>query len=247
MSVSKSGSKIASAKYLDGTIEIFDFDILTGIVSNPLMISGFNNAWGLEFSADGTKLYASQWLSDVISQFDITSNNLSTILNSETVVGYATGGSGYNAGFMQRGPNDMIYIAKWASNFLAVINQPNLSALNCQFSDNGVSLGSATSLAGLSRVVVTECTLTSFSELNNKNSGSVVLKSNKIFINLNNVKNNGSGVLTLYNSFGQIIFKSNVISKNGECVIEMPSQIKGVFLVNIEVDSFHFSKKIIRN
>jgi hypothetical protein len=45
LSLSKDGSRIASALYNSGEIELFDFDIFSGKVSNPKWIPNYSRPW----------------------------------------------------------------------------------------------------------------------------------------------------------------------------------------------------------
>jgi len=61
MKFSFCGDKIAlAAGYLD-TVEVFDFDNVTGIVSNPITIPFNYHVYGIEFSGDEHLLYVSNY------------------------------------------------------------------------------------------------------------------------------------------------------------------------------------------
>jgi hypothetical protein len=68
MRVSLEGGKLALAKNADGVVELFNFDNRTGIVYDPIMISGIPNAYGVEFDRTGRMLYVST-LSGQLLQF----------------------------------------------------------------------------------------------------------------------------------------------------------------------------------
>lgn len=153
------GSKIGLAIYDFQQYELFDFDNSVGILSNPIVIPGFPNAWGVEFSPDGSKMYTTRWKFSPVYQFDISSNNATTIINSMVQVGEATSPDPqYDAGFLQLGPDGKIYIAKYNSEYLASINNPDESGILCNFIDNSIYLGGQLSLAGLPTYIKTETT-----------------------------------------------------------------------------------------
>ncbi|MEP7196481.1 MAG: hypothetical protein ABI851_08165 [Saprospiraceae bacterium] len=156
LSISKDGKHIASALYYSGEIELFDFDVSTGKISNPKLIPNYSRAWGVEYSEDGSKLYLSQWTQTNITQFDLSSNDINTIISSAITVGNCSGTGGYYSGYLQRGPNGKIYIAQWDSDFLSYIDKPNELGSLCNFSLNGYSLIFGKSKAGLCRVVIPE-------------------------------------------------------------------------------------------
>ncbi|MBI3239783.1 MAG: hypothetical protein HYZ43_13230, partial [Flavobacteriia bacterium] len=60
LKISPNGKKLAQANWSGSTaaFEIYDFDNSTGIISNPMAISGnISGVYGCEFSPDGTKCY----------------------------------------------------------------------------------------------------------------------------------------------------------------------------------------------
>jgi gliding motility-associated-like protein len=149
MKVAPDGKTLALGIYSDAKIEFFDFDNTNGTLSNYRVINNYPNIWGIEFSASGKYLYVSQWMYQPITQFDFSLGTISEIAASATVIGTSTGSSGYHAGYMQLAPNGKIYIARWQQDYLAVINNPELQGINCDFQNDGVYLGGKTSYAGL--------------------------------------------------------------------------------------------------
>lgn len=156
MSFSKDGTKLASAIYDIGHIEIFDFNMATGQLSNAVILNGFFRPWGIAFSINNHFLYYTEWYDDKAIQMDITSGVPATIVASKVTVGTATFAgptmSGYKIGYMEYGPDSILYIAKFDQHYISAIIHPNLAGTNCAFVDNGVYLGSKTCDAGLSRV-----------------------------------------------------------------------------------------------
>ena len=61
MKVSPDGTKLGIAGYFgSGTVELFDFNAATGVVSNPITLTGpwtNNLPYGLEFSPNSQVLY----------------------------------------------------------------------------------------------------------------------------------------------------------------------------------------------
>jgi gliding motility-associated-like protein len=157
ISASQNGKKLVCAIY-NIDYELFDFNNSTGVLSNLINISGYPNAWGTEFSPDGTKLYTTQWTYSGIYQFDLSSNNQTTINSSATVIGTATSPDpNYKAGYLQLGPDQKIYVAKFTSGYVGVIDSPNLLGTLCNYIDNGVSLGGKFSEAGFPSFMQTNC------------------------------------------------------------------------------------------
>jgi gliding motility-associated-like protein len=149
--VSPDGSKIALGTYEMGYFEIYDFDNITGIISNEIQIPNYNRAWGLQFSPDGTKLYTTQWAYfDGIYQFDLMAGSSGNIINSATLIGNATSPDPfYKTGFLQLAPDGKIYVAKFTSNYVGRIEQPNESGTQCTYVDNAIYLSGEICEAGL--------------------------------------------------------------------------------------------------
>ena len=220
MSISKTGSKIGCVQFQSGKIEVFDFDLNTGIVSNPILLnSTYQGAWGLEFSPDGTKMYLSVYTSPNIRQFDVTLGNANAISASAISVGSTstTACPGFSGavGYLQRGPDDKIYIAHCGLNYLSVINEPNKAGLLCDFVDNGVQLGNRVSTFGLSRAIANECMNTGVDDI-------ALININTLFPNPNNGTfsidiSNATEIklldLKIFDALGKLVFaKKSVLS-----------------------------------
>ncbi|MBK7426422.1 MAG: gliding motility-associated C-terminal domain-containing protein [Saprospiraceae bacterium] len=105
--INKQFNKIALGNIFDSTIELFDFDNTTGIISNPVIWKfNFPNAlvYGVEFSPNGKVLYVSNF--ERVIQYDISLSGAINIENSAYQVSSGT----YQAGALQLGPNNKIYI-----------------------------------------------------------------------------------------------------------------------------------------
>lgn len=145
---------------------LFNFDALTGIVSNigtPL-ITNFSDGepYGVEFSADSQKLYISTTsgfrgsLSDPettykLFQFDLTSTD---IPNSKSLIHEQT--PGFRGG-LQLGPDRKIYATipltysdpNGYATFLDVIENPDANAADVVFKKNAINLNGRKSTQGL--------------------------------------------------------------------------------------------------
>jgi hypothetical protein len=250
MSISKNGSKIGCVKYLDGTIEIFDFNISTGVLSNPILLPvTIPKVLAVEFSPDETKMYIGVYNVPDVYQFDISSGNPMIILSSSTVVGTMTyntcpGFSGF-IGYMQRGPDDKIYIAKCGFNHISVINEPNKPGLLCNFNNIGVQLGSGISTFGLSRAVTPECRSLGIQELNKKELFSVSPNPNNgnfniSISNLNGIKNLN---IKIFNSMKKIVY-SEKTNLNGSKNINVNLK-PGMYFIEFNWDNHSVFKKMI--
>ncbi len=114
-----------------GTLEIFDFDPSTGLLSNPkLNISSSGGA--MEFSPDDSKVYTFG-----PRQYDVTLPTGADIENSEVILAY-----GRMLGF-QLALDGKIYGNSWLgtpTGYMAVINNPNEPGFACNFQDSAVYL-----------------------------------------------------------------------------------------------------------
>ena len=90
MKISPDGSNLALATYSNAVNQLFDFDNVTGVVSNPITLTATPYDYGVEFSPDGSKLYIAQ--ADLppggpfeLNQWDISSGVPVTIAASKTL------------------------------------------------------------------------------------------------------------------------------------------------------------------
>ncbi len=147
---SPGGKKLVAAHSFDNdAIELMDFNNTTGVLTNPLVIYPNNTrvamgAYGAEFSADGKLLYVSSTdyssETSAVYQFDITSNNAATITASKQVIHQNTI---YNAGALQIGPDQKIYMAMFGDSAISVIEDPGVYGTGCNFNYNKIYMGPA--------------------------------------------------------------------------------------------------------
>jgi hypothetical protein len=155
MKMSQRGNRIAFGFYAGAQgipdICVLDFDYSTGVVTNNIDIpNGSNQCYGLEFSPDGTKLYASAHPSSQLLQYDLSAGTAAAIVASQVVLPV----SGNMDVGMQLGPDGKIYVTKYGASYLAVINNPNLPGLSCNYVSNAVSLGTGVCQIGLPELFI---------------------------------------------------------------------------------------------
>lgn len=125
---------------------VLDFNTTTGIVSNPLDLPFCRGEFGLSFSPDNTKLYGGTWKAfsftagtyNHLYQFDLSSNNPSIIVNTRVILDSANN----TYGSIKIGPDGKVYVARSGTNYLGVINSPNLPGFASNYVANGINLGS---------------------------------------------------------------------------------------------------------
>ncbi len=150
--ISRNGSRLSLVNSIERTVQLFDFNINTGQVSNfvDLTITPYE-PYGTEFSPDNSKLYISRksvTLPDTtfVIQYDLSTGSTAAILNSAIPIISipVNNGSLYsgNIGALQLGPDDKIYVSHLGSPSLAAINQPNLAGLACDYTLQAIQLSS---------------------------------------------------------------------------------------------------------
>ena len=169
LKISPDGKTLVNASADSGSY-IYDFDALTGLVTNgrtlelPSRFDDFNRligGYGVEFSRNSNKLYISTGVHSQlnsntgirgqtdfasITQFNLESKNI-TDINASAQLIYQTN-SGYR-GALQLASNGKIYYARSRTNFLGVINSPEKDADEINFVENGLNLDRKISTEGL--------------------------------------------------------------------------------------------------
>ncbi len=251
MCISPTKNKLICGIYSAGIFELFDFNIPTGVISNPVTLTGFPNAWGAAFSPNGSKLYVTRWLDTEVYQMDITSGVASTILATSTVVGNGTGpGAPYQVGYLQLAPDDKIYGAVYQDDYLVVINQPNLPGSSCGFIDNGFFLNGKKSSAGLCRSINPRTEISSVNTPD-QTTGFVVYPNpfqDEVFVSGNpQARNTTQYEYKIYNSLGHLIQKGAVQNNIG-VNLKLSFLAKGFYFLSITDDkgTFISQTKLIR-
>ena len=145
MKASPDGSKIAASILLLTKWEIFDFNNLTGSLSNLIEINFpyLYLAYSCEFSPDASKLYIS--LNDTLLQANMNAGTQSDIQNSLTKIAI------FNSpiGAVQNANNGKTYITNDLADSLSVINFPDSLPATCGFEKNAISLDGRIARLGL--------------------------------------------------------------------------------------------------
>lgn len=144
--ISPTGKKLVSGGMFGTPTELFDFDNSTGVISNPVQLTNESVFHGVEFSSDGSKVYAVTSQTK-ICQWDLCAGNAQAIQNSKFLVDSTT--SAYRG--MQLGPDGRIYIS--GLTILSAITNPNSAGNQCQFQSMAVNYGNKTVFSGLPNFV----------------------------------------------------------------------------------------------
>jgi hypothetical protein len=132
-------------------LDILTFDNNTGQITDFISLSCEPlSPYGVEFSPDQSRLYVSVLDENIVAakliQFDLTSLNEETIQNSQIVI-FEEQGLFY-MGAVQRGPDDLLYVAQTTS-FLGAIQNPNELGLACNYDSEYIELSPGISIYGL--------------------------------------------------------------------------------------------------
>lgn len=149
LKASPNGRKLGMAVYNhpSSTVEIYDFDNATGVVSNSLSLGYIPGVYGCEFSPDGTKFYTGQWNHPYhIFQWDLCAGSPMAVAASIYTV---TAASNIIKGALQLGPDSKIYVACVNQQTLAAINSPNAAGAACNYVPLLQSISPRTSSYGL--------------------------------------------------------------------------------------------------
>ncbi len=150
LKLSPDGTRIANSSVGDGAV-VADFDLATGIVSNPVQLSpalsGPLSFYGLEFSPDSQILYAD--LNSVPNGNHCGRNQTRSIVQYDLLAGnfqntpvflYNNNNNDTTRGSLQLGPDGKIYIARACALFLGVINKPTVVGHGAMLDYNAVQL-----------------------------------------------------------------------------------------------------------
>jgi gliding motility-associated-like protein len=160
LKISPQGDKIAATLYSLGlgedssqNINLSDFNANTGVISNTLGLElGSTNAYGLEFSPNGSRLYVGVGFSfsPLLVQFDLLAGAVNDIQNTRTTIHSI---SPRAIGSMQIGIDGKIYVVAVGDDYLDVIDNPNELGEDCNYIEGAIYLGGNVGMFGLPQFV----------------------------------------------------------------------------------------------
>jgi gliding motility-associated-like protein len=134
--------------FLTNFFQLFDFDNVTGVISNPRSIITPGSAFNVcEFSPDSKFIYATKPFEAAIDQFDVQIPTLAGIINSRYSIPATVGFYG-----IQAGPDNKIYV-NGIPNKLSVISNPNVKGPGCNFELNKIDLAGRSGGIGFPGVI----------------------------------------------------------------------------------------------
>ena len=147
LSISSDGSKIACALRNQG-FETYDFNLSTGVVSNPLLLSSQVGSYGVSFSPNNSILYGCNIETGAIYQWNLNAGTSSAIINSRIQIGIGQGNS-YKGGAIQQGLDNKLYIPHYEQPFLSIIKNPDVYGINCDLQHFAIDLKGRNASLGL--------------------------------------------------------------------------------------------------
>jgi hypothetical protein len=125
------GNKVGVAISYTDIWELFDFNTNTGMVTNPMTFYQTDHVYGLEFSADASKMYISTYdVNKTLVQYDLSLGTNLAIAVSETTLSATPAIYG-----LQLGNDGKVYVDKGFSQFIGVVNSPSLAGVACNYND----------------------------------------------------------------------------------------------------------------
>jgi len=235
---SPDGCKIALAMADEATVELFNFNNQTGVLSSAVSINDFDykDCYGVEFSPDGSKLYIGTELTRNIYQFDMKQTTLPAIVASRVLIGHVNSTAGIAA--FQLGPYGKIYVARTNNRWLGVINNPNAPGILSNFVADGVSLGFNANEGFGNAMNKSGNGLPCFSQQYFYDPKPVITGRDTVCINSANVqyKISGSSCASLNNSWS-LIGKGTLVSANDTMAVVNFSGAEGIDTLVVERNS----------
>lgn len=142
LTVSQDGRKIASCidelkLFPNSSVILADFNNSTGQITNEARIQQSGSPHGCEFSPNNNYLYVNSTSSGIV-QYNMNAGSNISILQSRRSIS----GSSSVYGSLRLGPNGVIYVADFSSNFLGIINNAETSFAS--YRETGLSLRGGT-------------------------------------------------------------------------------------------------------
>ena len=167
---SPDGKKLAHAVWGINTVEVYNFNPSTGVISaSPLTLTegtpkNLSHPYGVEFSPSGRYLYTTGRTvtpdSCYLSQFDLVTWTPAAVLASKVTISSYKPAAGSYQGFsaLQLGPDSRIYVTRASYTDLSWIKNPDLPAVSTiangsNYAAGAIDLGGKTCYHGLPNFV----------------------------------------------------------------------------------------------
>lgn len=146
LAASPDGKKLCFTCGSEHRAVLLDMNISTGEISHPVLLNipYPNEAYGVEFSPSGNRLYVSTF-NGIIYQYDLMAGTDSAIQNSV----FALDTCKSFVGALMLGHDKKIYFSTLSKHYLGVINSPDEQGSACNKTDSSIFLGAGFSRLGL--------------------------------------------------------------------------------------------------
>jgi len=148
ITASRDGKRLASCQQASGTVELFDLDPVSGIISNLILLPELYLPYGLCFSPDNSKLYVTEYGRGKLYQYDLSNSDPNQIISSEVRLN-----SRYFVAAIRPGPDNRLYISNHQQTFLGVVNNPNNKGAACNFVENAIDISPNICIYGLPNIL----------------------------------------------------------------------------------------------
>jgi hypothetical protein len=251
MKFSPNGRKFAVvySTYPNGVKELYDFNNNTGVISNLITLPPDTSEWGVSFSPDNTKLYISSGSPyNKIFQYDLSSNNSTTIIASQSLIYSKFGAVVYG---LQLAPNGKIYCSHFYVDSMSVINNPNALGIACNYSHNTIALQGRLCYESLPQFIESYFSPpvgcpTSLNESSNSFISFSLWpspSSTKVNLDLSNFSDNFADII-FQNQCGQSVktFKQFSLDRKEIPIDDLPN---GSYFVIVQTPTFKQTRKLI--
>jgi hypothetical protein len=229
------------------TLELYNFDRTTGILSNRICLPADTLIHCFCFSPNNSKLYIESGdITDKVHQYDLTINTPEAILNSKTLIKVITNANNneFNQSF-QIGPDGKIYGSCEITDMLTVIENPNEPGLLCNYTPNVFSLNGKYPCWGFPNIIQSyyDNSITNVTNLFSDNikfqiypnpcEDYIIVQNTNNNIYIDGIKNNNFN-FKIYNIYGKL--SKEGITKIGE-EINVSSLSPGIYLFQIYISN----------
>jgi gliding motility-associated-like protein len=252
LKVSPNGSRIAIAHQgltpSFSRLLLYSFDNETGIVSNdgielygPQNTNGIDAPYGVEFSPQSTKLYATTTDMQeryLLYQYDLESDDIPasiTLIHEEDAF----------RGALQLGTDQKIYATipvayEEGTHFLDVIHYPEEKGLACTFEENYIDLGSGYAMQGLppfiqSLFITEDINIVDPSEEVSELSSTLSICYNQSFT-LEGTAISGANYSWTFESNGTVVDLPNPVPAHKLTINSSDSNVEGIYTLTVETN-----------
>ena len=241
---STDGSKYACVISNAGIIEVFDFNENSGLLSNLVTINVLDALYGLEFSPDGNRLYATTWSSKLF-QWDLTLGSEILINSSQTLI-HQTPFSPIidHLGALQIANDCRIYVSR-SIDTLGVIQDPNLLGTSCNYIHNAINLQGNENEYGLPNFIQSYfkgCSTTGINTVPVQNPISLFPNPANTEVYIRGIDGNHSIDLTVFHVSGKVVMMKNVLQGDQ---IDIENLDSGIYFYKMVGSDFQSMGKIV--